>query len=210
MRRALEHARRAGIEPEPVAAAELTDWLGDDRHQGIAAEIIGPAMLDESALVDLVAGLAHPALVLALDRVQDPHNLGACLRSAEAAGADAVVVPRDRSARLTPAVERAAAGAAGRMPLAAVTNLARTLERLQAGGCWVFGTAADGAQSLYDTDLTGSAVLVLGGEGEGMRTRTRTTCDVTVAIPLAAASESLNVSVAAALCLFEARRQRRA
>lgn len=209
MRRLLAQVRRADITVEQADGQRITNWLGDSHHQGIAAEINGPGILDERALLALVQALDHPAFILALDGVQDPHNLGACLRSAEAAGADAVVIPRDRAARLTPTVERAAAGAAGRMPLAAVTNLARTLGRLQEAGLWVTGTAGDAAGTLYDVDLTGSIVLVCGNEAQGMRQRTRQVCDHLVTIPLVGAAQSLNVSVAAGICLFEALRQRR-
>lgn len=208
MRRTLAQARRADIPVRQADAERITAWLGDSRHQGLAAEIHGPGILDEPALLELVNGLDHPAFLLALDGVQDPHNLGACLRSAEAAGADAVVIPRDRAARLTPTVERAAAGAAGRLPLAAVTNLARTLGRLQESGLWVTGTVGTADATLYEVDLTGPLVLVCGNEGEGMRQRTRQVCDHLVTIPLVGAGESLNVSVAAGICLFEALRQR--
>lgn len=209
MRRLLEHARRAGIAVERVTAEELADWLGDTRHQGVAAEVVGSGIHDEADLAALIEGLDHAPFLLALDGVQDPHNLGACLRSAEAAGADAVIVPRDRAARLTPAVERAAAGAAERIPLTAVTNLVRALEQLQRNGCWVVGLAGDAERSLYETELRGPLVLVCGGEAGGLRMRTRAHCDWLASIPLAGRTESLNVSVAAGVSLFEALRQRR-
>jgi 23S rRNA (guanosine2251-2'-O)-methyltransferase len=209
MRRTLEQARKAGITVERMPGQRISEWLGDDRHQGIAAEVAGSGILDERALLARIGELDHPPFLLALDGVQDPHNLGACLRSAEAAGADAVIIPRDRAARLTPTVERAAAGAAERITLAAVTNLARTLERLREAGCWVIGTAGEEAEDLYAVDLTGPLVLVCGGEADGLRQRTRAMCDRLVAIPLVGKTESLNVSVAAGVCLFEALRQRR-
>lgn len=208
IRRLLDQARRAGVSVERVDTAILDQCAGDDRHQGVCAEVVGRGVLDEKALQALIEGLERPPLLLALDQVQDPHNLGACLRSAAAAGCDAVIVPRDRSARLTPAVERAAAGAAALIPLAAVTNLARTLEWLQQHGCWIVGAAGDADESLHDTDLTGPLVLVAGGEGSGLRARTRKLCDRLVSIPLAPGVESLNVSVATGVCLFEAVRQR--
>lgn len=208
IRRVLDQARRAGVPVERVDAATLDQRSGDDRHQGICAEVAGHGVLDEKGLQGLIEALERPPLLLALDQVQDPHNLGACLRSAAAAGCDAVIVPRDRSARLTPAVERAAAGAAALIPLAAVTNLARTLEWLQQHGSWVVGAAGDGDESLYGVDLTGPLVLVAGGEGSGLRARTRKLCDRLVSIPLAPGVESLNVSVATGVCLFEAVRQR--
>ena len=208
MRRLLERAQRADIPVERVPGDAISEWLGDERHQGVAAEVVGPGILDEAALRDLVGGLEHAPLLLVLDGVQDPHNLGACLRSAEAAGADAVVIPRDRAARLTPTVERAAAGATEHIPLAAVTNLGRTLEHLRTAGLWVVGTAGEATAGLYDTDLRGPLALVLGGEEQGLRRRTRELCDQLVAIPLAGRTASLNVSVAAGVCLFEALRQR--
>lgn len=208
--RLVEHARRAGIAVERVAGATLDRCIPDGHHQGACAEVVGAGVLDEAGLRARLAAIDHVPLVLALDGVQDPHNLGACLRSAEAAGADAVVIPRDRAVRLTPAVERAAAGAAALIPLAAVTNLARTLEGLKQSGCWVVGAAGDAEASLHDADLTGPLVLVLGGEEKGLRARTRALCDVLVRIPLAGRVDSLNVSVAAGVCLFEALRQRRA
>lgn len=209
IRRVLERARRAGIRVEPATADELATWLGDDRHQGIAAEVSGPGILDETALAALIDGLDHDPLLLALDGVQDPHNLGACIRSAEAAGADAVIIPRDRAARLTPVVERAAAGAAELIPIAAVTNLARTLKDMQARGCWVVGAAGQAEEILHDVDLNGPLVLVCGSEGSGLRPRTRATCDRLVAIPMDGRVASLNVSVATGICLFEAVRQRK-
>jgi 23S rRNA (guanosine2251-2'-O)-methyltransferase len=145
-----------------------------------------------------------------LDGVTDPHNLGACLRSADAAGVAAVIVPRDRAAGLTPVVRKVAAGAAESVPLVAVVNLARTLRELKERGLWLVGTADDASSTLYDVDLTGPTVLVLGSEGEGMRRLTREACDQLVSIPMAGAVESLNVSVATGIALFEAVRQRRA
>jgi len=207
LERVLERARRAGIPVERADGEAIARWLGDERHQGIAAEVVGEAILDEHGLFALVDGLDHEPLLVVLDGVQDPHNLGACLRTAEAAGADALVIPRDRAAHLTPAVERAAAGATEHLPLAAVTNLARALEGLRERGCWITGTAGDAPESLYEADLTGPLVLVCGGEEAGLRRRTRGLCDQLVAIPLAGHTASLNVSVAAGICLFEARRQ---
>ena len=144
-----------------------------------------------------------------LDGVQDPHNLGACLRTAEAAGVTAVVLPKDRSTGLTAVVRKAAAGAAERVPLVAVTNLARTLTRLKELGYWITGLDGESKDTLYDVDLTGPTVLVMGAEGEGMRRLTREGCDRLVRIPMQGKIESLNVSVAAAVCLYEAVRQRR-
>lgn len=208
VKRVLDRAQAAGVPVERVDGNVLDEQIKDGRHQGVCAEVSGRGALDESELRALVEGLDHPPFLLALDQVQDPHNLGACIRSAAAAGCDAVIFPRDNSARLTPAVERAAAGATTLVPLAAVTNLARALEHLQQQGCWIVGAAGDADETLHEADLTGGLVIVAGGEGGGMRARTRKLCDRLVAIPLAGAVESLNVSVAVGICLFEAVRQR--
>lgn len=208
MKRIAERAARAGIPLERVDHARLDECAGGARHQGVCAEVQGRAILDEAGLLDRVDSLAGPPFLLALDGVQDPHNLGACLRSAAAAGVDAVIVPRDRAARLTPVVERAAAGTTAIVSLAAVTNLARTLKRLGERGCWITGASGAAPTVLHEADLTGALVLVVGGEGRGLRVGTRAACDRLVAIPLANGVESLNASVATGVCLFEARRQR--
>ncbi|MDM4772124.1 23S rRNA (guanosine(2251)-2'-O)-methyltransferase RlmB [Solimonas sp. SE-A11] len=175
------------------------------RHQGVLAYVPEKKLDGE----DLLYAPAEPyRLLLALDNVQDPHNLGACLRTAEAVGVSAVIVPRDRSAALGAAAHKAAAGAAERVPLVAVTNLARTLARLKELGYWITGLAGESAETLYDVDLTGPTVLVMGAEAEGMRRLTRESCDRLVRIPMEGKTESLNVSVAAAVCLYEAYRQR--
>lgn len=208
MKRVLDRAQGAGVPVERVDGNTLDERITDGRHQGVCAEVAGRGTLDENELRALVEGLDHLPFLLALDQVQDPHNLGACIRSAAAAGCDAVIFPRDNSARLTPAVERAAAGATALVPLAAVTNLARALEHLQQQGCWVVGAAGDADETLHEADLTGGLVIVAGGEGGGMRAKTRKLCDRLVSIPLAGTVESLNVSVAVGICLFEAVRQR--
>jgi 23S rRNA (guanosine2251-2'-O)-methyltransferase len=147
-------------------------------------------------------------LLLVLDGVTDPHNLGACLRSADAAGVQAVIVPKDRSASLTPVVRKVACGAAETVPLVAVTNLARTLKQLQQRGLWVVGTAGEAQQYIYELDLKIPTVIVMGAEGAGMRRLTRENCDYLARLPMAGGVSSLNVSVAAGVCLFEAVRQR--
>ncbi|MDB5996610.1 MAG: rRNA ((2251)-2-O)-methyltransferase RlmB [Pseudomonas sp.] len=186
---------------------ELDAWV-DGVHQGVVADVSpsqvwGEAMLDE--LLDRTEGAP---LLLVLDGVTDPHNLGACLRSADAAGALAVIVPKDKSATLTPTVRKVACGAAEVIPLVAVTNLARTLEKLKQRGLWVVGTAGEAEQSLYQQDLTGPTILIMGAEGSGMRRLTRDLCDYLVRLPMAGSVSSLNVSVATGVCLFEALRQR--
>lgn len=203
-----DRAAGRGVAVEEAAADELDGLLPGIDHQGVVAFAAPARPLDEGSLDDLLEAASSP-LVLVLDGVQDPHNLGACLRSAAAAGAAAVIVPKDRSASLTPAARKVAAGGAEVVPLARVTNLVRTLKRLQGRGFWVAGTAADAPTALHQVDLTGPLALVLGGEGAGLRRLTRETCDVLACIPMAAAGvASLNVSVAAGICLYEARRQR--
>jgi len=179
------------------------------RHQGLIAEFVPSAPMDWSGLQDLLAGHANP-LVLVLDGVTDPHNLGACMRSAAAAAALAVIVPKDRAAGLTPVARRAAAGAAELVPLAVVTNLARTLSALGEQGLWRVGLSGSGERSLYQADLQGPLALVLGSEGSGLRRLTRENCDQLVRIPMPGAIESLNVSVATGIALFEAVRVRTA
>jgi 23S rRNA (guanosine2251-2'-O)-methyltransferase len=184
---------------------EMDVWV-EGVHQGVVAEVSpsqvwGEAMLDE--LLDRTEGAP---LILVLDGITDPHNLGACLRTADAAGALAVLVPKDKSATLTPAVRKVACGAAEVIPLVAVTNLARTLEKLQQRGLWVVGTAGEAEQELYQQDLTGPTILIMGAEG--MRRLTREHCDYLVRLPMAGSVSSLNVSVATGVCLFEAMRQR--
>ncbi len=167
-----------------------------------------PAPRSEAELERRLDALDHPPLLLVLDGVQDPHNLGACLRSADAAGADAVLAPRDRAAGLTPAVRKVAAGAAEHLPFVVVTNLARALRALRERGVRVVGTAGEAETSLYAAELRGPLALVVGGEARGLRRLTREHCDLLVALPMAGAVESLNVSVAAGVALFEAVRQR--
>ncbi|SED35262.1 MULTISPECIES: 23S rRNA (guanosine(2251)-2'-O)-methyltransferase RlmB [Pseudomonas] len=186
---------------------ELDAWV-EGVHQGVVADVSpsqvwGEAMLDE--LLDRTDGAP---LLLVLDGVTDPHNLGACLRSADAAGALAVIVPKDKSATLTPTVRKVACGAAEVIPLVAVTNLARTLEKLKQRGLWVVGTAGEAEQSLYQQDMTGPTILIMGAEGSGMRRLTRDLCDYLVHLPMTGSVSSLNVSVATGVCLFEAQRQR--
>lgn len=200
----------AGENRVPVGNAErreLDAWV-EGVHQGVVAEVSpsqvwGEAMLDE--LLDRTEGAP---LLLVLDGVTDPHNLGACLRSADAAGALAVIVPKDKSATLTPTVRKVACGAAEVIPLVAVTNLARSLEKLKQRGLWVVGTAGEAEQSLYQQDMTGPTILIMGAEGSGMRRLTRDLCDYLVHLPMSGSVSSLNVSVATGVCLFEAQRQR--
>lgn len=200
-------AENIGVGIRRVAPEEM-DKLVDGVHQGAIAEVAASQMWSEDMLERLLDSLDTPALLLVLDGVTDPHNLGACLRSADAAGAHAVVIPRDRSASLTPVVRKVACGAAETVPLVAVTNLARTLKQLQQRGLWVVGTAGEAEQLIYQVDLKVPSVIVMGAEGSGMRRLTREHCDYLAKLPMAGSVSSLNVSVASGICLFEAVRQR--
>lgn len=178
-------------------------------HQGVAALCQWrDTVKDEAFLNKLLTNLDHPALILVLDEVTDPHNLGACLRTADAAGVDAVIVPKDNSATLNMTVRKVASGAAEKVNLVAVTNLARTLAGLQERGIWISGTAGEADHSVYQADFTGPVAIVMGSEGKGLRRLTREHCDYLISIPMAGVVSSLNVSVAAGVCLFEAVRQR--
>jgi 23S rRNA (guanosine2251-2'-O)-methyltransferase len=203
-------ARAAGLGVQRVDDAFLRKVAAGAQHQQVAARIRAARELDEADLLALLESNAAPALLLVLDQVTDPHNLGAALRTAWAAGAHAVIVPKDHAAPLTPAARKAAAGGAERVPLVRVTNLARALDKLKEAGVWLYGAAGEASQSLYSLDLRGPVALVLGSEGDGLRRLTRERCDALVRIPMAGGAESLNVSVAAGVCLFEALRQRQA
>jgi 23S rRNA (guanosine2251-2'-O)-methyltransferase len=187
---------------------QLDKLAGEARHQGVVALYEAPPMAGENDLPDLLEAAGQDALVLVLDGITDPHNLGACLRSAAAARATAVIVPKDRAVGLTPVVRRASAGGADRVPLIAATNLARVLRTLKDAGVWITGLAGDTDTSIYGIDMRGPVALVLGSEGEGMRRLTRETCDFVAKIPMPGSMESLNVSVATGIVLFEALRQR--
>jgi 23S rRNA (guanosine2251-2'-O)-methyltransferase len=202
-------AQGAGVQVATADDAALDKLAEGGRHQGVVAEIAPRAGDPETQLEEALEASAGPPLLLVLDGVQDPHNLGACLRSADAAGVSAVIAPRDRAAGLTPIVRKVAAGAAETLPFVSVVNLARTLRDLKERGIWLVGTDDTADKSLYEADLTGPLALVMGSEGEGMRRLTRECCDQLVSIPMAGAVESLNVSVAAGVVLFEAVRQRR-
>lgn len=201
-----------------IAKINCDQWSDYAPHQGLLAEVKVSAQLGEQDLLNLLAKkkLAEtgsietnkPAFLLILDEVQDPHNLGACLRSANAAGVDAVVVTQDRSVGMTPIVRKIAAGAAEITPLITVTNLANTLRQLKKAGVWLYGLDPAAAECIYTTRLTGSLGLVLGAEAKGLRRLTKELCDGLMAIPMAGSVSSLNVSVAAGVCLFEALRQR--
>ncbi|MCS6766758.1 MAG: 23S rRNA (guanosine(2251)-2'-O)-methyltransferase RlmB [Candidatus Protistobacter heckmanni] len=203
----LAQADKAGVRLLPVDGKRLDGLAGNDRHQGVVAlaEQVNLAMnLDE-----LLDGVQGDPLLLVLDGVTDPHNLGACLRVADGAGVHAIIAPRDRSVGMNATVTKVASGAAETIPYITVTNLARTLRAMQERGIWVVGTDDQAPQDIYQAKLTGPLALVMGAEGEGMRRLTRETCDALVKIPMAGSVGSLNVSVASGVCLYEAVRQRR-
>ena len=202
-----ELARRHKLPIQRVDQHALKQQLGDVAHQGVAADITPMPPWTEDDLIAALENAKNP-LILVLDGVQDPHNLGACLRTADACGALAVVVPRDRAAQVTPTVRKVAVGAAETTPVVPVTNLVRTLKLLKEAGLWVVGADADGAKLAQEVDLTGGIVLAMGAEGSGLRHLTRQTCDWMVRLPQLGAVESLNVSVAAGMLLYEAVRQR--
>ncbi len=204
-----ELAAARGIQAAAAPPELLDQQTGGAAHQGAVAEVRPSTALNENGLLDLVVAAPAPALVLVLDGVSDPHNLGACLRTADAAGAVAVVAPRDRAAGLTPVVRKVAAGAAETTPFAQVTNLARSLRDLKDAGLWIVGTAEDAEQELFGADLRGPLAIVMGSEGRGLRRLTREACDFSLRLPMQGAVASLNVSVAAGIVLFEALRQRR-
>lgn len=206
----MDQASQQGVAVHPADRAELDRMSGGARHQGVVARLtVRQRTPGEADLPALLAAVEGPLLLLVLDEVQDPHNLGACLRSAAAAGVHAVIAPADRSAGLNATVRKVACGAAEIVPVVTVTNLARALRALQAQGIWVVGAAGEAEDSLYEVDFTPSTAIVLGGEEKGLRRLTREVCDRLARIPLAEGGvESLNVSVAAGIFLFEARRQR--
>lgn len=200
-------AKAAGVALRFVPLDQIDRQAAGARHQGVIARVQSTRSYDERDLEGLIEAAAKP-LLLILDGVQDPHNLGACLRSAAAAGATAVIVPKDRAATLTPTARKVAAGGAERVPLVRVTNLARCMKDLQDAGIWIVGLAGEAEASLYSIDLKGPMAIAMGGEGEGLRRLTREHCDYLAKIPMASGMESLNVSVAAGISLFEALRQR--
>jgi 23S rRNA (guanosine2251-2'-O)-methyltransferase len=211
MRQFTDRAREAGVRLIESDGLRLAKMCGSHGHQGVVARVDAVAQvtsLDELLEQLEEAGTAQP-LLLVLDGVTDPHNLGACLRVADGAGAQAVVAPKDHAAGINATVSKVASGAAETVPYFMVTNLARTLGELKERNIWCIGTSDDAEKTIYDVDLTGPVALVLGAEGEGMRQLTRKTCDELVRIPMHGAVESLNVSVASGVCLYEALRQRR-
>ncbi|UYZ83354.1 23S rRNA (guanosine(2251)-2'-O)-methyltransferase RlmB [Entomomonas sp. E2T0] len=206
----IELAKKNHAKIQISSRDELNELTAEDAvHQGVVAEVSPSQVWNEAMLEELLEKLAEPPLLLVLDNITDPHNLGACLRTADAAGVQAVIIPKDKSATLNATVRKVACGAAEVIPLVTVTNLARTLEKLQQRGLWIVGTAGEAEQEIYQQDLTIPTVLVMGAEGKGMRRLTRDHCDYLVKLPMLGSVSSLNVSVATGICLFEAVRQRK-
>lgn len=203
----IHKAESQGIAVDLVKKQDLEKRCNSHRTQGIAAIYKGISAAPQVSLDELLS--RDNCLLLVLDGVQDPHNLGACLRSADAAGVDAVIAPKDRAVGLTPVVRKVACGAAESVPFIQVTNLARSLKQLRDAGVWVVGTAGEAESLIYDVELKGKLALIMGAEEKGMRRLTRENCDQLIKLPMAGQVESLNVSVATGICLFEAVRQRR-
>ena len=208
MQELVQLAQAKSIKTDWRDQKELDRLAGSERHQGACLQIRSVGALGEGALDDLLDAATTPPLLLVLDGVQDPHNLGACMRTADAAGVAAVIVPKDRAAGLSATVRKVASGAAESVPLIQVTNLARTLRWLKEREIWIVGTDDQAEHSLYGAKLTGPLAIVLGAEGSGLRRLTRENCDALVSIPMRGIVESLNVSVAAGVLLYEAVRQR--
>ena len=201
-------AQNNDIHIQYVNRTRLDELVDEENHQGVVARCTPGENHDEAFLFRMLDNLSEPAFLLILDGVTDPHNLGACMRTAEAAGVHAVIAPKDKSAGLNPVARKVACGAAEVLPFVPVTNLARTLKKLQEAGVWLFGAAGEADQSVYQSNLTGPIGILMGAEGDGLRRLTQETCDHLMNIPMAGTVSSLNVSVATGVCLFEAVRQR--
>lgn len=205
----LQLAQSQGVTCTALSRDQLSERVGMGRqHQGVVAECHTHALASEADLFDLLLAPTAPLLLLILDGVQDPHNLGACLRSANAFGVHAVIVPKDRSTKLTEVARKVACGAADQTSLITVTNLKRTMQKIQQAGVWLVGLEMQSEMTLSSLDLTGSVGIVMGGEGAGVRRLTRETCDYLAYIPMQGVVESLNVSVATGVALYEVQRQR--
>lgn len=204
----VDKAKALGLVVTSATPSALDRMTGSRKHQGIAAEYEAQEAASENDLFDMITNTEGPLLLLLLDGVTDPHNLGACLRTAEGAGVHAVIAPRDKSASLTPTARKVASGAAETLPFVQVTNLSRTLQMLKDAGVWITGTSDKATQTLYDIDFKGSSAIVMGAEGAGVRRLTEEACDYLISIPMAGSVSSLNVSVATGVVLYEAVRQR--
>lgn len=201
-------AKNSGIAIQPLSKKQLITFDENMIHQGVVAKIRSKASLDERDLKRIIEENKGSVLFLILDQVQDPHNLGACLRTADAVGVNAIIIPKSRSVNITPIVRKTASGAAETVPCIEVSNLARCLEELKQLGVWIIGASGEASQSLFEMDLTVPIAFVLGAEGKGLRHLTAESCDMLIKIPMLGSVESLNVSVAAGVCLYEAIRQR--
>ncbi len=208
LKKLLQLVEENGLRITTQPAEKLDKMAGNNRHQGIVAEYFKLKSWTENDLYDLLDGLEETPFLLVLDGVTDPHNLGACLRTAEGAGVHAVIAPKDNAASITPTVRKVASGAAEVVPFIPVTNLARTLDMLKERGIWLTGTSDKAKQTLYQADLKGAIALVMGAEGAGIRRLTEERCDYLISIPMQGQVSSLNVSVATGVCLYEALRQR--
>ncbi len=206
--KAIDDLLDLGIQPEKVDRKRLDRLSDSNNHQGIVIEVEMPGELSESDLKSAVENLTETALFLVLDNVQDPHNLGACLRTADGTGVHGVIITKDNATGITPTVCKVASGAAETVPVYQVTNLARTLRWLKDQGLWIMGADGETSQTLYSTDFTVPMAIVVGAEGKGLRRLTKEQCDVLVSIPMLGRVESLNLSVATGVLLFEAVRQR--
>ena len=204
----LDKAADAGISVEKLSMHTMNQRFGGSAHQGVVASASSLPDYGEADLLSLLESCKKPALILILDGVTDPHNLGACLRSADATGVDFVMIPKDKSASITPVVSKVASGAAEFVPLVRVTNLVRAMELLKEQGVWIYGSAGEAGSSLYQLDCTGSIAIVMGAEGEGLRRLTREHCDGLFSLPMLGSVDSLNVSVATGISLYEVIRQR--
>lgn len=204
----LQLAKEKNIPVESISKQQLDRLTQEGNHQGVIAYCQAAPAYTESDLKSLLASLSSPPFILILDGVQDPHNLGACFRSADAAGVHLIIAPKDKSVGITPVVSKVACGATETLPFIQVTNLARTLDTLKEAGIWLYGADGDATQTLYQTSLTGPIAIILGAEGTGMRRLTRDHCDALIRIPMHGFVSSLNVSVATGIILFEAVRQR--
>lgn len=205
----LDQATALQIPVEKLSSKKMNQQFAEYTHQGVVASAGSLRDYGEQDLTDLLAKAKQPALLLILDGLTDPHNLGACLRTAEASGVDFVIIPKDKNVSITPIVSKVACGAAESLPLVRVTNLARAMEIIKKEGVWIYGAAGESKETIYDIDFKSSVALVMGAEGEGMRRLTREHCDGLFALPMLGSVESLNVSVATGVSLYEVLRQRR-
>ncbi len=204
----IAHANKLGISVQKVQRAKLDQLCEGTQHQGIAASCSPTPLLDEHDLITQVSDASNPPLILILDEVSDPHNFGACLRTADAAGVTAVAVPQRNSAPLSPAVHKTASGATLKLPIVKTSNLSRFIDAIKKSGVWVYGAAGEASKSIYQSNLTQASAIVMGAEGQGLRRLTQERCDELYSLPMLGSVESLNVSVATGIFLYEAVRQR--